>query len=110
VSEETGLEIQAEMFLTTSHFYRGGVQPDNEVVGVIFGCSTADGSELRLSDEHSTHRWVTVKEAADLLSSEHRLILLLTRADLARRLMPRELRDLRSLPAEQWGLRSPGGL
>jgi 8-oxo-dGTP pyrophosphatase MutT (NUDIX family) len=63
VSEETGLDVRVEMVLGTSHFYRGAEAQENEMVGVTYGCSTSDGSELRLSDEHSEYKWVTVVEA-----------------------------------------------
>ena len=92
--EELGLDVRIECLLGTVHLYRGEVVPDNEMVGVTFGCSVGDASGLNLSDEHSEHRWVTVEEAAALLPPSHWLIALIERAGAFRKLMPVELRKL----------------
>ena len=92
--EELGLKLRIECLLGTVHLYRGEVVPDNEMVGLTFGCSIDDASGLNLSDEHSEHRWVTAKEAAALLPSGHWLIGLIERAEAFRKLMPMELRRL----------------
>ena len=92
--EELGLDVRIECLLGTVHLYRGEVVPDNEMVGVTFGCSVDDASGLNLSDEHSEHRWVTEEEATALLPSGHWLIALIERAEAFRKLMPVELRML----------------
>ena len=91
---ELGFDVRIECLLGTVHLYRGAVVPDNEMVGVSFGCSVDDASGLRLSDEHSEHRWVTAEEAAALLPPDHWLIALIARAEAFRELMPVELRRL----------------
>ena len=92
--EELGLNVRIECLLGTAHFYRGEPALENEMVGVIFGCSVADASDLTLSDEHSELRWVTVEEAVGFLPFDHWLIALILRAEAFRKLMPVELRRL----------------
>ena len=92
--EELGLDVRIECLLGTAHLYRGEAVPDNEMVGVSFGCSVDDASGLTLSDEHSEHRWVTAGEATALLPPDHWLIALMARAEEFRELMPVELRKL----------------
>jgi 8-oxo-dGTP diphosphatase len=38
--EELGLEVQIEFVLGTTHFYRGDAIPENEMVGVHYGCQS----------------------------------------------------------------------
>ena len=92
--EELGLEVRIECVLGVTHFYRGESTPDNEMVGVSFGCSVPDASGLSISDEHSEHRWVTADEAAAFLPPGHWLSALVSRAETFRRLMPEGLRRL----------------
>ena len=92
--EELGLEVRIECLLGTTHFYRGEPTPENEMVGVFFGCSVDDASDLKLSEEHSEHRWATPEEAAGLLPSDHWLYKFILRAEDFRNLMPVELRKL----------------
>ena len=61
--EELGREVRIECILGTTHFYRGDAVPENEMVGLSFGCSIPDAAGLRFSDEHSEHRWVTADDA-----------------------------------------------
>ncbi|MGC9400497.1 MAG: NUDIX domain-containing protein [Anaerolineae bacterium] len=68
VREEIGLEVQIDFVLGTTHFYRGP-EPTDELVGVIFFCTTAHPAEITLSTEHSAYRWVTAEEAQRLLSA-----------------------------------------
>ena len=92
--EELGLDVRVECLLGAAHFYRGEPAPENEMVGVTFGCSVADASDLILSDEHSEHKWVTAEEAVGFLPSDHWLTALILRAEAFRKLMPVELRRL----------------
>ena len=92
--EELRLDVRIECLLGTVHLYRGEVVPDNEMVGVTFGCSVDDASALKLSDEHSEHRGVTAEEAEALLPPDHWLAALIARAEAFRGLMPVELRKL----------------
>ena len=70
VQEETGLSVEIDRILDTTHFYRGEAVPENELVGVLFLCATSNAGALRTSDEHDDHRWVTTSEALDLLVSD----------------------------------------
>ena len=92
--EELGLEVRVEFVLGVTHYYRGEATPDNEMVGVSFGCSMDDASGLSISDEHSEHRWVTADEAVAFLPPGHWLSALIARAETFRRLMPEGLRRL----------------
>ena len=92
--EELGLKVRIECILGTTHFFRGEAVPENEMVGVSFSCSVDDATGLKLSDEHSEHRWVTAEEAADLLRPDHWLSALIARAEAFRDQMPDELRKL----------------
>ena len=92
--EEFGVEVRIECLLGTTHFYRGEPIPDNDMVGVSFGCSVDNGCVLTISDEHSEHRWVTAAEATAFLPPSHWLSALITRAEAFRKMMPVELRML----------------
>ena len=92
--EELGLDVRVECLLGVTHFYRGEPVPENEMVGVTFGCSVGDASDLALSDEHSEHRWVTAEEAVGFLPAGHWLAALILRAEAFRKSMPVELRRL----------------
>ena len=70
MQEETGLSVEIDRILDTTHFYRGEVVPENELVGVLFLCATSNAGALRTSDEHDDHRWVTTSEALALLVSD----------------------------------------
>ena len=92
--EELGVEVRIECLLGTTHFYRGEPVPENDMVGVSFGCSVYDESVITISDEHSEHRWVTAAEATAFLPPDHWLSALIARAEAFRKLMPAELRML----------------
>jgi 8-oxo-dGTP pyrophosphatase MutT (NUDIX family) len=92
--EELGLEVHIECILGTTHFYRGDVLPENEIVGVHYGCSIPDAAHMQLSDEHGAVQWVTAEQAQALFPAGHWLRALITRAERVRRLMPHALRQL----------------
>ena len=93
VREEIGAQIQIEFIIATTHFYRGPEQPENELNGVIFGCSLASSTPVSFGDEHSEMRWATAEEAYALLPESHWLQDVIRRAENLRRLLPKELRD-----------------
>jgi 8-oxo-dGTP diphosphatase len=93
VREELGLEVHIECLLGTAHFYRGEVLPENEMVGVHYGCSIEDPTEMRLSVEHSAAQWVTAEQAWNLFPDGHWLRTLITRAEAVRGLMPHALQQ-----------------
>jgi 8-oxo-dGTP pyrophosphatase MutT (NUDIX family) len=97
VREELGVAVRIEFLIGTTHFFRGEVHPENELIGVVYGCSLADESQpLRVSAEHSEHRWVTADEALALLAtpdpSTQWMRRVIKRAEKLRHLLPPELR------------------
>ena len=70
VMEETGLRVSITSFVGLSHFYRGEAIPENELQGVVFGCRTLGDAEVRRSDEHDAHRWMTGQDALAFLTAE----------------------------------------
>jgi 8-oxo-dGTP diphosphatase len=90
-SEELGLEVHIEFVLGTTHFYRGAALPENEMVGVHYGCSIHGAMRMQWSDEHCAYQWVRMEEAQALFPAGHWLRALIARAEAMRRLMPHEL-------------------
>jgi len=70
VREELGVEFTPELFLGTTHFYRGPADPANELIGVVFCGTVSNPAGLRLSAEHSEQRWVNLAEAQALLEAQ----------------------------------------
>jgi len=91
--EELGQAVQVEFIVGTTHFYRGVVGPEQEMVGIHYGCSVGEGQEIRLSQEHTAYQWVTAHEAEGLFPVGHWLRELIVRAEVMRRLLPEELRQ-----------------
>jgi hypothetical protein len=91
--EELGQAVQVEFIVGTTHFYRGVVGPEREMVGVHYGCSVGEVQGIRLSQEHSACQWVTAQEAEGLLPVGHWLRELIVRAEVMRGLLPEELRQ-----------------
>jgi 8-oxo-dGTP diphosphatase len=91
--EELGQAVQVEFIVGTTHFYRGVVGPEQEMVGIHYGCSVGEGQEIRLSQEHAACQWVTAQEAERLLPVGHWLRALIVRAEVMRGLLPDELRQ-----------------
>ncbi len=71
VQEELGVEVELEMILGTTHFYRGAALPENELIGVVCLVSLEDPDSIQVSSEHSQARWLSAKEAYELLESDH---------------------------------------
>ena len=67
VHEELGVKVQIEFIIGTTHFYRGDVDPENELIGVVYGCTIPDVKAVTISPEHSEYCWVTIDEAEALL-------------------------------------------
>jgi 8-oxo-dGTP diphosphatase len=93
VREELGVEVQVDFIVGLAHFYRGEEKAENEMVGVQF-CGTIENPEdIRRSDEHAEHRWITAEEAEELFPEPHWLGRTIRRAELIRSLLPPELVD-----------------
>lgn len=91
VLEELGATVQIDFLIGTTHFYRGEQVVDNEMVGVHFGCSLANPTTIRLSDEHDAYQWVTAAEAEVLFPERCWLLNIIRRAELMRTFLPVEL-------------------
>ena len=92
--EETNLEVRIECLLGTTHFYRGDDTPENEMIGVAFGCSVDDATGFVMSNEHSAYRWVTAEDTQAMFPHPEFMGRLITRAARFQDLMPLELRQL----------------
>lgn len=69
VLEETGLHVRIDLLMGLSWFYRGAERPENELQGVVFGC-TIDGDEtVRYSAEHSECLWADPQRALAMLTA-----------------------------------------
>jgi len=104
VREELGVTVDVDFVIGTTHFYRGASQPDNELLGVVYHCSSSTPEAVRLSAEHTAVRWVTVAEARDVLRAEHPseawLLRVLVRANALRTLLPAEVIEMQRLGME----------
>jgi len=69
VMEETGLCVKIETIVGLSHFYRGARVPENELQGVVFGCTIVGDTEVKRSSEHSEHRWMSGDDALGFLTA-----------------------------------------
>ena len=69
--EELGEAVQVEFIVGTTHRYRGVVGPEQEMVGIHYGCSVEEVQEIRRSQEHSACQWVTAQEAEGLFPGGH---------------------------------------
>lgn len=71
VEEEVGIsDLEVLEVLTVWHMFRGTVETaENELIGVTYHCRTSQ-TEITISDEHQTYRWVSPQEALDLVKIE----------------------------------------
>ena len=92
VGEEIGAEVQIEFMIATTHFYRGEKLPENELLGVIYGCTLRRPYQIRLGEEHSEMRWVTAAEADMLLDEYDWLRIIVHKAERLKSLLPVTLR------------------
>lgn len=89
VYEEISVEIQLDMLIGTTHFYRGEAIPDNELIGVFYGAHLKHPNlPIHISHEHSQYRWMTIPEITALLSdNKHQWLLNLVHRDQTLRQM-----------------------
>ena len=93
VREEIGGEVQIEFIVATTHFYRGQAAVENELLGIVYGCTIKNPTAIRHGEEHSEMRWATVKEAGSFLPERHWLHKVLRRAEMMRTQLPAQLRE-----------------
>ncbi len=95
VQEEIDIEVRIEFIVSTSHFYRGKPIPENELIGVVYCCSTHNPTAVKKSDEHSEFRWVTAEVAYTLINDPtHWLHKVIERAEIMRQQLPESLKQL----------------
>ena len=92
VFEEIGGRVQIEFIVATTHFYRDAPHPDNELLGMIYGCTLANPEAIRFGEEHSEARWASVEEALAFLPQGHWLRTVIQRAERMKAQIPQELR------------------
>ncbi len=88
VQEEIGVAVRLEFFVAATHFYRGERLPENELLGLICGCTVTNPTAVQLSAEHSEFRWLTAGEITELLPADHWLLPAIARAELLRTHLP----------------------
>jgi 8-oxo-dGTP pyrophosphatase MutT (NUDIX family) len=94
VMEEIGASVQIEFIVATTHFYRGPVSPENELLGIIYGCTIKNPQEVTIEAEHSQARWLTVQQAYEFLPQGYWLRNVIERAELMKAHLPQELRSV----------------
>lgn len=91
VMEEIGAEVWIDFILATSHFFRGQMTAENELLSVIYGCTIKEPSRVKIGAEHSDMCWVTSREALEFLEQGHWLRGVILRAEKLRSYLPSEL-------------------
>jgi 8-oxo-dGTP diphosphatase len=94
VGEEIGASVQIEFIVATTHFYRGPASPENELLGIIYGCTIINPHEVAIEAEHSQARWLTVQQAYEFLPQGYWLRNVIERAELMKAHLPQELRTI----------------
>jgi 8-oxo-dGTP diphosphatase len=93
VMEELGIGIQPDFIASTGHFHRGAPVPDNELLSVLYCCTTNEPDAITVSAEHDEARWVTAAEAFTFIPHNNWLYQLLQRAEIIYAKIPDDLRD-----------------
>lgn len=88
VREELGIEIDLLCIIGTSHFYRGEPVAENEMLAVIYLCTTPTPDAVQFGDEHDQMRWATAAEIHTLVGYENWLTRNVDRAEFIRRHLP----------------------
>jgi 8-oxo-dGTP diphosphatase len=93
VREEINIEIQPEFLIATTHFYRGAPVPENELLGVMYGCTPISLDGFRISAEHSEYRWMRAEEVYVMLPKGNWLRNIIERAEQLKQHTPASLRQ-----------------
>jgi 8-oxo-dGTP diphosphatase len=93
VQEEIEARVQIDFIICTTHFYRGEPAPENELLGVLYGCTLLEPEvpAVAAGNEHSELRWLAYDEAQAFLPKGHWLGGVLERDELLRRRLPPEI-------------------
>ena len=92
VTEEIGVRPTIEFILGTTHFYRGPVSAETELLGVAYACTVSSANDIQVSAEHDAHHWLSLAEIYEFLPNGHWLLPVIARAEIMRQLWPDELR------------------
>jgi 8-oxo-dGTP diphosphatase len=92
VFEEIGVQVQIEFLIATTHFFRGAAIPENELLGVVYGCTFPAQTTATFGVEHSEGHWLSRAEIDTLLPERHWLRKVIQKAERLRALLPEELR------------------
>ena len=95
IAEELGkaTRVRVDLIIGTTHFYRGESTPENELLGVLFACTLISTEPLCISEEHSTFRWLSAREALEEIAPGSWLHRAIRRAEIVRSLTPDSLLD-----------------
>ena len=94
VKEELGVEIQVDFIVGTMHFFRGEPVPENEMIGIVYCCSTWVDQEIKIGWEHDELRWVSLQEAQEMFPEGYWLLEVIQRGEQIRTFMSAELISL----------------
>lgn len=94
VAEELGASVRIDFIVGTSHFYRGPVADENELLGVKFACSIADRDAVTISGEHDELRWMTPSDIETMLPDGHWLKDAVRMAEAMRTALPEPVLEL----------------
>jgi 8-oxo-dGTP diphosphatase len=66
IMEEAGIEVEVIKPFSIFHIFRGEKTAENELIGIMYWCKT-NSEEIKISEEHSEYKWVTVNEALKII-------------------------------------------
>jgi 8-oxo-dGTP diphosphatase len=92
IQEEIGAQVRIEFLIGTTHFYRGEAVPENELLGVIYGCTIQSSINILFGVEHSEKRWVSFDEIKTMLPEGNWLRKVMSRSERLKKMLPSELR------------------
>lgn len=94
VLEEIGIKVEVDFILGTTHFYRGKAEPEFEMLGVIYACSTQEPERIKTGIEHAEMRWVSAADAEVMFSEGYWLLKAIHRAEALHSATPVDLHNL----------------
>jgi 8-oxo-dGTP diphosphatase len=94
VFEEAGAKVQIEFIIATTHFFRGEETPQNELLGLIYGCTVLNREDIFIGEEHSEGGWFSVEQALATLPEDYWLRNVIQRAELLKAQLSADLRKI----------------
>jgi len=68
-------------------------EPENELIGVVYCCSTQEADRVQIGVEHSEYHWMSAEEAYAELDPDRWLYQVVERAEMIHKLAPPALRQ-----------------